>query len=460
MKLISAGAAETVTGSCHLLEINGLKVLIDCGLFQGGKKVEAKNYEDFPFNASEIDIVLLTHGHLDHIGRLPILLKSGYSGDILATNSTNHIAEVILKDSAKIQQEDYKRNIRKAQRKGKEGKIKDPLYTLDDIPAVLSSLKRIEFNENINLGNKVVAKFRPSGHILGSAFIEIDSPEGKIIFSGDLGNYESSLQADAKPPNEADIVVIETTYGNRNHRSMEATEAEFRELLEQAIKNQGTIMIPSFALERTQVILHQILKQQQAGRIGKLPIFLDSPMATKFTKLYQACANEFIEPIKLELQKGIDPFEPNVLEYTVTAEQSKAINHMKGLTIIIAGSGMMSGGRITHHLKHNLWRKNACLIVVGYQASGSLGRLLVDGRKKVKIHGETITVNAEIKTIGGFSAHADKDDLLKWISSTGNAKAYLVHGEPKVMKHFKQSLNSRGRQAEIVKWGREYQLNQ
>ena len=459
MKLISAGAAETVTGSCHLLEINGLKVLIDCGLFQGGKKTEEKNYEDFPFNVQDIDIVLITHGHLDHIGRLPILLNKGYKGDILATNSTNHIAEVILKDSAKIQQEDYKRNLRKAQRKGKEGKVREPLYTTDDIPQVLSSLKRIEFNEDIHLGNKVVAKFRPSGHILGSAFIEINSPEGKIIFSGDLGNYESSLQADARPPTEADIVVIETTYGNRNHRSMAATEAEFRELLQNAVQKQGKIMIPSFALERTQVILHQILKQQQNKQIGKLPIYLDSPMATKFTKLYQACANEFIEPIKQELERGIDPFEPDVLEYTVTTEQSKSINSAKGLTIIIAGSGMMSGGRITHHLKHNLWRKNACLIVVGYQAEGSLGRLLVDGRKKVKIHGETITVRAEIKTIGGFSAHADKDDLLKWISSTGNAKAYLVHGEPKVMKSFKQSLNETGRKAEIVKWGKEYQLN-
>ncbi len=459
MKLISAGAAETVTGSCHLLEINGLKVLIDCGLFQGGKKTEEKNYEDFPFNVQDIDIVLITHGHLDHIGRLPILLNKGYKGDILATNSTNHIAEVILKDSAKIQQEDYKRNLRKAQRKGKEGKVREPLYTTDDIPQVLSSLKRIEFNEDIHLGNKVVAKFRPSGHILGSAFIEINSPEGKIIFSGDLGNYESSLQADARPPTEADIVVIETTYGNRNHRSMAATEAEFRELLQNAVQKQGKIMIPSFALERTQVILHQILKQQQNKQIGKLPIYLDSPMATKFTKLYQACANEFIEPIKQELERGIDPFEPDVLEYTVTTEQSKSINSAKGLTIIIAGSGMMSGGRITHHLKHNLWRKNACLIVVGYQAEGSLGRLLVDGRKKVKIHGETITVRAEIKTIGGFSAHADKDDLLKWISTTGNAKAYLVHGEPKVMKSFKQSLNETGRKAEIVKWGKEYQLN-
>ncbi|HHO56121.1 MAG TPA: MBL fold metallo-hydrolase [Trueperaceae bacterium] len=459
MKLISAGAAETVTGSCHLLEINGLKVLIDCGLFQGGKKTEEKNYEDFPFNVQDIDIVLITHGHLDHIGRLPILLNKGYKGDILATNSTNHIAEVILKDSAKIQQEDYKRNLRKAQRKGKEGKVREPLYTTDDIPQVLSSLKRIEFNEDIHLGNKVVAKFRPSGHILGSAFIEINSPEGKIIFSGDLGNYESSLQADARPPTEADIVVIETTYGNRNHRSMAATEAEFRELLQNAVQKQGKIMIPSFALERTQVILHQILKQQQNKQIGKLPIYLDSPMATKFTKLYQACANEFIEPIKQELERGIDPFEPDVLEYTVTTEQSKSINSAKGLTIIIAGSGMMSGGRITHHLKHNLWRKNACLIVVGYQAEGSLGRLLVDGRKKVKIHGETIAVRAEIKTIGGFSAHADKDDLLKWISTTGNAKAYLVHGEPKVMKSFKQSLNEKGRKAEIVKWGKEYQLN-
>ena len=459
MKLISAGAAETVTGSCHLLEVNGLKVLIDCGLFQGGKKTEDKNYQAFPFSVHDIDIVLITHGHLDHIGRLPLLLKAGYKGAILATKSTILIAEVILKDSAKIQLEDYKRNLRKAERKGKEGKVRDPLYTTDDIPKVLKRFKAIDFHKSIDLGNKVIAKYRPAGHILGSAFIEIMSPEGKIIFSGDLGNYESSLQADARPPSQADVVVIESTYGDRNHRSMQATEAEFREILHNAVKKQGKVMIPSFALERTQVILHQIFKQQQKKQIDKLPIYLDSPMATKFTKLYQECANEFIEPIKKELARGQDPFEPDVLEYTVTTDQSKALNHLQGLSVIIAGSGMMTGGRITHHLKHNLWRKNASLIVVGYQAEGSLGRLLVEGRKKVKIHGETIVVRAEIKTIGGFSAHADKDDLLRWIAGTGNAKAYLVHGEPKVMKSFKKSLEKQGRKAKIVKWGKEYQLS-
>ena len=459
MKLISAGAAETVTGSCHLLETNGLKVLIDCGLFQGSKKVEKKNYEDFPFNPSEIDIVLLTHGHLDHVGRLPLLIKAGYKGEIMATNATIHITEVILNDSAKIQFEDYKRELRKAMRRGKENKVKEPLYTAKEIPAVLKRLKQIDFNENIDLGKKVKARFVAAGHILGSAFIEIESPEGKIIFSGDLGNFESTLEADALQASEADVVVIETTYGNRNHRSQEETEAEFRTLLEQAVKKNGKIMIPSFALERTQVILHQIQKQQQNGIIGSLPIFLDSPMAAKFTKFYQSCANEFITPIKNDLLNGIDPFDPDVLEYTVTADQSKHINEVEGLAIIIAGSGMMSGGRITHHLKHNLWRKDACLIVVGYQAEGSLGRLLVDGRKKVKIHGEEIIVRAKISTIGGFSAHADQGDLLKWISTTGNAKAYLVHGEPHVMKDFKKSLQSLGREATIVKWGKEYILN-
>ena len=358
MKLISAGAAQTVTGSCHLLELNGLRVVIDCGLFQGRKKVEAMNREPFPFEVDSVDAVLVTHGHLDHVGRLPLLIKRGYKGDIYMTRSTQKIAEVILNDSAKIQLEDYRRAMRKAERSGKEKEIDEPLYVEADVRGVLDRIKTVEFERGLELGKGVTARYYPAGHILGSAFIELDSPDGRVICSGDIGNRESSLQADAALPRECDAVLVETTYGNRTHRPMSQTVQEFREVILDAVANKGKIIIPSFALERTQIILYSIKAMQDAGELPDLPIFLDSPMATKMTRFYQECKNEFVPAVKAILEKGDDPFDPDHLKFTVTTDESKEINNIDGLAIIIAGSGMMSGGRVLHHLKHNLWKKD------------------------------------------------------------------------------------------------------
>ena len=459
MKLTCAGAARTVTGSCHLLEVGGKRVLVDCGLFQGA--VEGRNREPFPFDPASLDAVLVTHAHLDHVGRLPLLVRSGFSGPIHALRSTRAIAEVILYDAAKLQAEDYERALRhigKEPAESEEGPpIEEPLYGDHDVAATLALFADAPFDSGLDLGG-VRAAFHPAGHILGSAFIEIESPEGRVIASGDLGNRESGLQADPARPAECDAVLVETTYADRNHRSWKATVEEFGTVLKESLAAGGNVMIPSFALERTQVVLHTIRTLVRSGEIPHAPVFVDSPMAGRMTHLYKTCANEFLPPIAEALEKGEDPFEPEGLEYTPTVEESKKLNEIEGGAIIIAGSGMMTGGRIVHHLKHNLWRKAASLIVVGYQAEGTLGRRIVEGVKSVRIHGDTIEVRARVATINGFSSHADRDDLLDWLAGTGDARVFLVHGEPRVMDAFAAELRGRGRDAVAPEPGQALEL--
>ena len=460
MNLLSAGAAETVTGSCHLLTLGNFKLLVDCGLFQGPQELENLNHNAFPFKPDELDCILLTHGHLDHIGRLPKLVKEGYNGVIYANKATKDIAEIVLLDAAKIQLEDYERSLRKAQRAGKEKKLEKPLFDQNDVMQTLSLFKMIEMNQKVALEQDISVSFRPSGHILGSSFLEIDSPEGKIICSGDLGNTESGVQEDFELPNTCKAVLVETTYGNRTHRPLKETLIEFKTVIQNALRMGGKILIPSFALERTQNILFHLKNMQQRGDLPRIPIFLDSPMASKMTKLYEGSANEFLPEIAESLKRGINPFEPETLIYSATAEDSKKINEFEGQAIIIAGSGMMTGGRILHHLRHNLWRKEASLVVVGYQSQGTLGRLLVDGKKRVKVFGEDISVKAKVHTIGGFSAHADQDDLLKWLKPTGDATIYMIHGEIETMNVFGEVLSKQGRKVAMVKRNKHYDLNQ
>jgi metallo-beta-lactamase family protein len=460
VKLTSAGAARTVTGSCHLLEVGGKRLLIDCGLFQGD--VAKRNREPFPFDPSSLDAVLVTHSHLDHVGRLPILVRNGFSGPIHAIRSTRAIAEVILYDSAKIQTEDYERALRHAGKEPVESEegpaVQEPLYGDPDVAATLALFKDTAFDSGVDLGEGVRATFRPAGHILGSAFIEIESPRGRILASGDLGNRESGLQADAARPPACDAVLIETTYADRNHRSLAATLDEFRTVLKESLTRGGNVLIPSFALERTQVVLYTIKNLMQAGEIPHVPVYVDSPMATRMTQLYETCANEFLPEIAEALKNGEDPFEPPGLQFTPSVEESKKVNAIEGGAIIIAGSGMMTGGRIVHHLKHNLWRKEASLIVVGFQAAGTLGRRIVDGAKTVRIHGQPIEVRARVVTINGFSSHADREDLLAWIEPTGSARVFLVHGEPPVMETFAGELRGRGREVIIPEQDATYDL--
>jgi metallo-beta-lactamase family protein len=459
MQLLSAGAAETVTGSCHHLTVSNQTILVDCGLFQGRQEIEDLNYEPFPFDVTKLNAVLITHGHLDHIGRLPKLVGEGYRGPIYAALTTQKIAEIVLLDAAKIQLEDYERALRKAQRNGGEKKITPPLFTDKDVAQTLALFKTVDFDKPFQLG-EVTVRYSPAGHILGSGFISVQSPEGHVIFSGDLGNRESGVQEDFQLATACDAVLVETTYGNRTHRPLSETLEEFRSVITSSLATGGKVLIPSFALERAQNILFHLRNMQKRGEIPKIPIYLDSPMASKMTQLYMGNKNEFLPEVAAELAKGVDPFEPETLHYAATADDSKKLNELDSQAIIIAGSGMMTGGRILHHLKHNLWRKETSLVVVGYQSEGTLGRLLVDGKKRVKIHGEEIAVKAKIYTIGGFSAHADQDDLLSWLGPTGSANIYMVHGEVAVMNDFGSTLAKAGRNAVMVLRAKPYDLKQ
>lgn len=457
MRLTSAGAAGTVTGSCHLLEVADRRILVDCGLFQG-RRLEDLNREPFPFDPATVDHVLLTHGHLDHVGRLPLLARRGYAGPIHAIRSTRAIAEVILLDSGEIQVEEYDRALRRAREDGRADDVPPPLYAPGDVHNALAMFREIPFDEPIDLGAGVRATIRPAGHILGSGWIEVDSPEGRIVFSGDLGNRESLLHEDAVRPSECDAVVVETTYADRDHRPMEATLAEFRDVLVEAVEDDGIVLIPSFALERAQAVLYAIGRLVAEEAIPALPVYLDSPMAARMTRLYAECANEFRAPVAEAIARGEDPFEPPGLEYTVSPEESRRINDLDGSAIVIAGSGMMNGGRIGHHLIHHMGRPTTSLVVVGYQAEGTTGREIVDGAKSVRIYGRTVDIRGSVHTINGLSAHADRDDLLAWLEPTGDAAVFLVHGEPPVIGAFAGTLAERGRRAIAVERDRPYPI--
>ncbi len=459
MELLSAGAAGTVTGSCHLLTIGGSQILVDCGVFQGPRALERRNREPFPFDPAGIDAVLLTHGHLDHVGRLPRLVAEGFRGPIYATNATRHITEVILQDAAKIAREDYERALRKAQRRGADGnEVPEPLYDDRDIRRTLELfVEPVTFGRPFAVG-RVEITYQPAGHILGSAWIQLDDDHSRVVASGDLGNRESALQAPAAPPPECDVVLIESTYADRNHRSGAATFAEFREVIRGAVARGGNILVPSFALERSQQVLFALCRLFDAGDVDPLPVYLDSPMAITMTDLYRSCANEFRPEVQSILEAGHDPFDCGTVHYTRDSEDSKKINRITSGALIVAGSGMMTGGRILHHLRHNLSRPEACLVIVGYQAAGTFGRAIVGGARQVRIYGQTIPVRASVHTIGGFSAHADRDDLLAWLEPTGAAQVVLVHGEPEVMTRFEETLVARGKKVLKPELDQRYRL--
>ncbi|GAA5514299.1 ribonuclease TTHA0252 [Deinococcus carri] len=450
MHLQSLGAALTVTGSAHLLSTRDGPVLIDCGMFQGGEELEARNREAFPFDASDLAAVLVTHAHLDHIGRLPLLVRRGYRGPIFCTAPTAALAETVLLDSARLQVEGFRQDLRRARRVGREADVPEPLYDEEDVHRTLALLRpSLRFGETAQVGSLRVTPQR-AGHILGSAYLLIEVDGERLLMSGDLGNRESGLQLDFTPPPPADAVLIETTYANRTHRSLPATLAEFCETLHQSVRAGGKILIPTFAIERAQMILYTLRNLMEAGEVPRIPVFLDSPMAARATHEYFEYGDELIPPVREALQNGEDPFRPSTLHVVATSAESQRINRYDGPAIILAGNGMMTGGRIQHHLKHNLWKPSTSLVIVSYQSPGSLGGRIVAGAETVRIMGDEVAVRAQVHTIGGFSAHADQDDLLAFLSSTGSPRVWLIHGEVGVMEDFLPVLAQRGLTANLM----------
>ncbi len=441
----SYGATEEVTGSCHLLEIDGVKILIDCGMFQGEE--EDKNQHPFAFKASDIDYILLTHAHLDHIGRVPKLIKEGFNGKIYATEATKELAYIILMDSAKIMNEDFETKYKKAARKAVEKKVQPPLYGPLDVLTTFNSQWIIpQYDTYFELCEGISIVYRNAGHIIGSAFIEIsymqDGTSHTVVFSGDIGNNNNLILPHLQKCKKADTLYVESTYGDRNHQPIKATLAEFKEVVTQTLAHGGNVLIPSFAVERTQEILYLLRAMYENGELPpRAKVFLDSPMASKATDVYQNYSEQLNQNAQENIRENGSAFNFEALTFSDTPEESKAINEISGNAIIIAGSGMCNGGRITRHFKHRIWESKNAIIFVGYQATGTLGREIVEGAEWIKLYDEDIIVKASIHTINGFSAHADQDGIVKWISKIKKLKKIvLIHGEKEAQSLFKERL--------------------
>src|SRR3989344_5125745 len=422
MKITFHGAAKTVTGANYLLEDGKTRILVDCGLFQGSSFCERKNFEPFLYNPKTIDAVLITHAHIDHCGRLPKLVKEGFSGKIFSTPPTKEFAEYLLIDSEHLLAKEA------------EAKKLKPLYSVDDVEGAIKLWQTIKYHQKFSIGDFKI-EFYDAGHILGSSFIRIVLKSGKsVVFSGDLGNVAAPLVKDTESLPTTDYALIESTYGNRLHEDIKVRKDILEDIIEETIKAGGTLLIPAFATERTQDLLYELNELVENGRIPRVPVFIDSPLAIKLTSVFQKYAlnPDYFDAESLALEKKGDViFNFPGLRFTLTTEQSKEINNIKGPKIIIAGSGMSQGGRILHHELRYLPDLKSAILFIGYQGEGSLGRQILDGAKTVKILGEEVNVNCKIKAIGGYSAHADQAKLMAWLglSRALFKKVFVVQGE-------------------------------
>ncbi len=432
------GAAQQVTGSCYLLETESLgRTLLDCGMHQGGDAVDRLQEESFPFDPTSIDNLILSHAHLDHSGLIPLLVSRGFSGTIYCTPGTLKLLPIMFNDAAGLYERDLKHENRRRQRKGL--KPLKPIYTKKDVETAIELCRPVPYGRDWPVGKtgKASLRFLDAGHILGAAITELTFPEDgrdkKLVFSGDLGKKVAVLMNEPATVKSADLLLMEGTYGNRNHRSLANTMQQFEEILRESWKRKGNILIPSFAVGRTQEVLFHLGQLHHAGKLDPWQVYLDSPMAIAVTDVYDECLHvlDRQDAAKIrEMHKGsLKNFLPN-LEYVDTPEESMALNDIKHGAIIIAGSGMCTGGRIRHHLKERVWNKNNTVMFVGFQAAGTLGRILVDGAKEIRLFGEEMIVKAKIETLNGFSAHADQAELVDWLLQVeGKPRVMLVHGE-------------------------------
>ncbi|MBN1374232.1 MBL fold metallo-hydrolase [Candidatus Dojkabacteria bacterium] len=441
MNITFFGATKGVTGACFLIDFANKKLLVDCGLFQGSHELSDKNWEPFGFDPAGIDYLFLTHGHLDHCGQIPKLVRHGFNGRIISTDATRDIAELIMYDAYKIQEEDYRRG----RLKYKSGEPKELLYSEEDISKAVSLFDVYEYSKSVKLIPELEFRMRNAGHILGSSIFEFWIKENgkptKIVFSGDLGQPGKRIVWDPDNVREADYVVVESTYGDRLHKDKNQSILEFLSIIRKIEGSGGNVIIPVFAVERTQEILYEINLMSENGLLGDIGVYLDSPLATKVTELFKKYQKYYDTDALRLVEGGDDPFEFKGFKMITGVEESKKLSDRTGV-VILAGSGMCTGGRVLHHLEKNLENPNSHIVFVGYQVQGTLGRKLVDRYSPVRVMGNQLEVKAKIHTIGGLSAHADQRDLRYWLRSFGVApkKVFLVHGESGVLTAFEENI--------------------
>ncbi|MCG8067020.1 MAG: MBL fold metallo-hydrolase [Candidatus Thiodiazotropha taylori] len=446
MQIEFYGATSGITGSCHILRVNGETILLDCGLIQGRREEMEKNRRPFPFSPDEISAVVLSHGHIDHSGRIPLLVKQGYQGPIYAQNATMELCDIMLQDSAFLQEKDAQYENKWRKRKGKP--FIDPLYTVADAQEALENMVGLKYREKQEILPGISIRFQDAGHILGSSSVEVwlneNGKQRKVVFSGDLGQYDTPIINDPAAIEEADHVIIESTYGNRRHRDRQKTIEEIGEIISEATHQKGNLLIPAFSIGRSQEILYYLGKYYDEWGLNRWQVFLDSPMAIRASKVYWDYPHLYDEEATKLREKIHEMPHLQNLKLTASPQESMGINRIKSGAIIISASGMMTGGRIIHHLKHNISRSGSHIMIVGYQANGTMGRALVEGKSTVRIHGDEYRVKANVHTVGGLSAHGDVDDLTRWLSSyrKSSPHVHVVHGEPESKSDLRDQIES------------------
>lgn len=464
MKVRFLGATQQVTGSCILIETDGLRLLVDCGLFQE-RAYLSRNWEAFPVAPETIDALFLTHVHVDHSGLIPKLVREGFSGPVYTTRPSKALLPIVLLDAARMQEEDAaykKKRHRKEGRKGPHPEV--PLYTVEETERVFPHVKEVLYRKDIQVDSSVSARFHEAGHILGSAILEIDIQENGrkriLVFSGDLGPWNRPLMRDPAVFDRADYVIMESTYGDRDHEDPQDIEDMLAEIITQTFSRAGNVIIPTFAIERAQELLFYLGRLARENRVPYGPVFLDSPMAIDITDVFLA-HQEYMDGDVLELiHSGKKPFHVPGLKFTRTTAESKAINAVRQSSIIMAGSGMCTGGRIKHHLVQNITRPESTILFVGYQARGTLGRLILDGAHEVRILGQTYPVQAQVAQINGFSAHAGQKDLLRWVDAfrTPPERLFLVHGEKEVATSLARKVRNKKWEVALPDYQEEWDL--
>lgn len=474
MKITFLGATKIVTGSNFLVEAAGKKFLVDCGLYQGKAELEEQNYREFDYNPAEIDFMLLTHAHIDHSGRIPKLYNDGFKGPIYAHKATCDLCQIMLPDSGHIQEMEAEWKNKKRIRKGQQ--TRGPLYTAEDALKCMEIFVPVKYDEIIQVSENIYVRFNDAGHMLGSSTIEIwakeDGKETKAVFSGDLGNNDIPLLSEPTMIDNCDYLVMESTYGSRLHIRNDQKAELFLKIVSETIDNGGTVVIPSFAVGRTQEILYEINKIKENRHdeeflreyrtLMKVPVYVDSPLAISATQVFKENMDLFEDEVKEEMERGNNPLEFPGLKFTQTADESKTLNESDEPSIIISASGMCDVGRIKHHLKHNIWNPKSTILFVGYQAPGTLGYEIVNGAKKVTIFGEEFAVNARIEYIEGYSGHADQEGLMNFVYSFYNKPKhiFLVHGEEESQEVLRNKiLENTGIGVTIPEYGETYQLD-